>query len=472
MIRARRQLAVSGVVALSLTLAAASAWAGSPGASARLISPAGLGPQYTGLSGAGRGLGDRTAKYGIKAGSFVLQPRLFLETAYDTNFFRVDVRTVGLSGFATPTGVFLLHLRPGLGLYNTGAKSVWVTATADADVRLPLTGGAAASDQTNVGGKAKLSVDFFPRSLFSFNLHDAFSRTLWTRASEFSNANMNRNQLGATLSLKPGGRALEVALGYDWNITRYDALATLSRDAHAFRFLTSWRFYPLTYAFLESTLNLTTYPDRPSVASGYSGNLREGMPLKVYAGVSGNLTERFSVLVRAGYGNSLLETQAGSTDNFSSAVGMLQLSYRFTARTVLHVGGARDYNLVAFGGYQDYVRGFLNFSQRIGDVALLSLDGAFDYRWYGEWDPYPFTLGAQGTTVTPIVSERKRTDMRLRAGALVDFDIHRLFGISVGYRLDWVMSDYNQILSLPSGLTRQFVGYAEHRVFASFNLRY
>src|SRR5262245_26043904 len=84
----------------------------------RILSPAGLGPRYSGLLGAGVGLLSKKPRFGVSAGEFVLQPRFFLESEYRSNFYRVDSRD------DDPEGAFALHARPGLALFNPDFDTV------------------------------------------------------------------------------------------------------------------------------------------------------------------------------------------------------------------------------------------------------------------------------------------------------------------------------------------------------------
>ena len=230
-----------------------------------MLSPAGLGSDYSGVAGAGIGLTSGHAKLGVKVGDFVLQPRFFVEGAYSTNFFREDSRST-VSGQVTPlSDVFMLQLRPGVGIYNPGFSKVAVSAGIDANIRLPLTGSNRATDKVDAGGVASLNVAIWPKGPFTLVLYEQFRRDLWTRpASAVSNVNRNQNKLGADMAIKPGGGAIEVKLSYRWDVQRYDDADTLDRDGHNMRFLASWRFYPLNFFFLESTLDMTDYPNTPS----------------------------------------------------------------------------------------------------------------------------------------------------------------------------------------------------------------
>ena len=82
--------------------------------------PCGIGSGLFRALGVGAGLQPTTAEFGIQAGDFVVQPRLFLEGAYTTNFYREDPRSQ-VSGQTTElTDVFMMQLRPGIGMYNPG----------------------------------------------------------------------------------------------------------------------------------------------------------------------------------------------------------------------------------------------------------------------------------------------------------------------------------------------------------------
>jgi hypothetical protein len=442
------------------------------GTPSRLISPAGLGPDYSGLLGVGIGLQPSTAEFGIEAGDFVVQPRLFLEAAYTTNFYREDLRS-RVSGLTTElSDVFMLKLRPGIGMYNPGFSKVAVTAGIDANIRVPLSGSQTDKDLIDVGGVAHMAVSFFPKGPFTFVLHEQFRRDLWNRpASTVANANRNKNKLGADMVIKPGGGAIEFTLGYDWDIDRYDDASNMDVDQHRFRLLGSWRFYPLSYVFIESTFNMLDYPNAAPESEGSLGNYRAATPVRASAGLSGYFTERVALLVRLGYGNSLLEEQLAAPDNFEMLVGMAQLSFRFGPGTVLHVGGAHDFETVIFGGYRSYFRGYASLDQRLGGFGMLHIDAAYDYRDYGLWSPYPYDIPNAGE-LTPQVSESQRNDSRIRAGMLVDFNVHRAFGITLGYRYDTVLTDFNIVINSAGYDAKTFTGYDEHRIFTTLNVRY
>ncbi|MCB9727555.1 MAG: hypothetical protein H6744_02545 [Deltaproteobacteria bacterium] len=451
---------VAGVVAVGQTALAQPA----PPSDPRISSPAGLGATYSGAIRAGTGLPSTAPRYGIRLGDFVLQPRFFLQGSYTSNFFRVDTRNANVQEEA----VLALDIRPGLAIFNPNYDLVAMKMSVDADVRVPFSDNQAVKDQLGVGIDADASLLILPKRAFTIGLFEHFDRQLWTRAiATSSNADRNRNSVGADLSLHPGGRALDITAGYRWEIERFDDLNLLDTDEHVVSLLASWRFYPQTYVFLDTAMRLSEYATpRPVGDDTEVGNYVPGKPVRAALGLSGYISERVAMLVKAGYGNSLLDPGA---ENFSNFIGRLQASFRFSARSVLHVGAIRDFDLVAFGGQYAYVRGFVSFEQSIRDRVLVHLDFSIDHRRFGRWVPALLANPADpDTTIRPGTSDAHRKDLILAAGLLVDIDITRLFGLTLGYRFSSNLTDF--ATTLPSG--QIFQGYNEHRAFATLNLRY
>lgn len=462
-----RRVSVSKWLLLVWLVVAAQSALAQPASSTdpRISSPAALGPSYSGNIRAGTGLPPTAPRYGIRLGDFVLQPRLFLQGSYTSNFFRVDTRNAA----AKEEAVFAMDIRPGFALFNPNYDLVAMKLAVDADVRIPFSSNQAVKDQLGVGIDADASILILPKRAFTIGIFEHFDRQLWTRAvSTSENADRNRNSVGVDLSLHPGGRALDITAGYRWEIERFDSLKLLDTDEHVISLLASWRFYPQTYAFLDAAVRLSEYATARPVGDDVEfANYVPGKPVRAALGVSGYLTERVSLMVKVGYGNSLLDSGA---EDFSSVIARLQASFRFGLRSVLHIGAIRDFDLVAFGGQYAYVRGFLSFEQSIRDRVLVHLDFSVDQRRFGRWVPGLLSNPADPESqIRPTASDAHRNDLVLGAGVLVDVDLTRVFGLTLGYRFSTNLTDFT-ISVADSG--ENFQGYDEHRVFATLNLRY
>ena len=353
-----------------------------PGPNPSLVNPIGLGSNYTGPVRAGLGITHTDSAYGVAVGEFVLQPRFLAETEMTSNFFKVDTRNLETE----ETLAFSLHLRPGLGIENPNASTVKFMFATDVDVLVPLSEDEAVTSQTNVGVESQAAVTFTIKRLMSFTLKENFWRELLVRpfSAGGGDSHRSRNSAGLDVTFHPGGGALVFELSYDLDIVLYDSLSLLDDMQHKLRFMTSWRFLPLNYAFLEASVGFQSYLEEVTAEEQAStGNRVEGMPVRVYGGFSGYLTNRIAVMLRVGYGNSLLE----SGEDFSSFIGDARVSFRFSPRTALHVGGGRSFSLVGMGGHLDTIRSYVSFEQSLADLVLLHLDVGFDYLVYGDWAP-------------------------------------------------------------------------------------
>ncbi len=486
------------VVALTVLLGSY-AHAKTPGPDPSLVNPIGLGSNYTGPVRAGLGITHTDTMYGVGVGDFVLQPRFLAETELTSNFFKVDSRNADTD----ETLAFSLHLRPGIGISNPNASTVKMRFSTDLDVLVPLSAEEAITDQTNVGVQSNAAVTFTLKRLMSFTLKESFWRDLLVRPQSAGggDSHRNRNALGLDVTMHPGGGALVFELGYEWDIVLYDSLVQLDDNQHKLRFMTSWRFLPLNYAFLEANVAFQSYLEELTTEEADSaGNRIPGMPLRVYGGFSGYLTNRIAVTLRVGYGNSFLE----SGEDFSSFIGDARVSMRFTPRTALHVGGGRSFNLAGLGGHLDIIKSYISFEQSLADLVLLHLDVGFDYLVYGEWapantqtegpdgfsyqncsrvvlegsDPGEYTI-ADCDAKNPVA----RQDYVFKAGLLADFEISRIFGLTFGYRFHMNMTDFGVqsvtfqdfgggIVDTVAGPETLYQGYTDHRVFLTLNLRY
>ena len=152
-------------------------------------------------------------------------------------------------------------------------------------------------------------------------------------------------------------------------------------------------------------------------------------------------------------------------------IGQVQGTYRFTPKTVLHVGAARNFQPGALGAIMAFWRAYFAFEQGVANIVLIHADFQYDRRDFGAWDP------SDSESVTLSASTPERQEDVFRARMLVDIDISRIFGLTVGYQFQGVLSDYlscqgDQPCTEQDSQSKQHYGYLDHRVFLSANLRY
>ena len=85
-------------------------------------------------------------------------------------------------------------------------------------------------------------------------------------------------------------------------------------------------------------------------------------------GLVGNISSLVKVLLKAGYGGSFVSGSTGS-DNFSSAVGQLEIQYQLGPKDYLLVGFKRDLKPTSIFKYYGLMRGYLEYRR------------SFNHRW-------------------------------------------------------------------------------------------
>jgi len=113
-------------------------------------------------------------------------------------------------------------------------------------------------------------------------------------------------------------------------------------------------------------------------------------------------------------------------------------------------------------------------------------DGSGGVRRYETCTRIVFDGEPEGNVDCEVNGPEKRTtpreDVKVGAGLLADFDISRIFGMSLGYRFDASISDFGiqsrtfeingaNADPVDAQLT-SYQSYMDHRVFLTLNLRY
>ena len=142
-----------------------------------------------------------------------------------------------------------------------------------------------------------------------------------------------------------------------------------------------------------------------------------------------------------------------------------------TSTSVFSSGWVRNFRNSPVGNYlatDDFkFQGDLRLMQRVQTqiMATYSLVG------YGKYDPE-----AEGDLATITPANGVRADQVLRLAASVGFDIFRFIGVSLGYNLEQLASNYelNPLPDPVSGLKgdTDYASYVRHIVFASLDIRY
>jgi len=183
------------------------------------------------------------------------------------------------------------------------------------------------------------------------------------------------NNLGIGIDYQPGGGALQLATDYIFFVDYYDRTnelgegynaAALDNMRHMPSMNLTWRFLPKTAAFLDAQGQLTDYFSS-GIFSGTSIANPNSSILTTHMGLVGNLSSLVKVLLKAGYGASFIS--GDSSNQFSSAVGQLEIQYQLGPKDYLKVGFKRDLKPTSIFKYYGLMRGYLEYRR------------SFNHRW-------------------------------------------------------------------------------------------
>ena len=392
---------------------------------------------------------------GVRLGNIVLWPTLFVESRWDSNVFQQDAQDT-----TELTSAALFRFLPGLAISNLRPNKLAFTFGLLGDARVYVSEDRAVKGQNNVGGNADLRLDILPNSPVTITLLDTFRRSLQSQnVSSDKTFNVNANRAGIRFAIHPGGKALDIALGYAYLLHIFDDTTNLNWQSHNITFKSTWRFYPKTFAILEATLAMKDWDSEPYG----QGQFVDNKALRVWAGLSGFWTKKLTTLIKVGYGNSLHD----EGPSFEHIIGHVELGYKITNGILLAAGYLRDYSQTSFLGNffvenRTYLRTQFDLVQRV------RIDGMAAYSLvdYAEYDP-----AALGVSQV-FVSHKERRDQVIRGNIRVDVDIARWVGVSVGYEVMAVLSNYfTENLSLAER-PRDYGAFVRHQVYGSVNIRY
>jgi Putative beta-barrel porin 2 len=320
----------------------------------------------------------------------------------------------------------LFHVRPGLRLAAPGSRLDF-----DANAALDWTRytgwlGATTSQLSYLGATAGATLEVGKGGPLTFHVGEQFNRSDRTTNPAIGLGTLtNANTLGASLTARPGGGAIEATLGYDFALESYQSYnpntgagaggdanndpsqySKFSNQTHKVELNSRWRFLPKTAVILDGSWAFRVY-DSSSVNVATS-------PLRVEAGLAGLLTEKVRITLRAGW----MKMFAASGSEFQSVIGLGEVGWNPTETAGLTLGLSRSAEPVSstYGWYDDW-RAYLQGRIALGGRAQLTGGARIDRIAFAD----PATAGAAN-----------RTDTQAALDLAVDVEVMRLLHVLGG----------------------------------------
>lgn len=405
---------------------------------------------------------------GVRAGALEIHPSVFVEGGFDNNVFFDSADDAGSPNSASLLraggGVDIQNMRSNNVNFRLGGSFVYRHLTSIDDPESRLSDEAVEARNGIANARASGMLAILPRSSVTLELHEDFRYTE-RPGYETSVAGFEKiaNKVGPDLRFRPGSGALELRLGYRFQLTEFlDAsalgagAARASNESHDVRMLTHWRWLPKTALLLDIKYRAINYA-RPDEFLGQGQSARsadrDSNPFRIETGIKGLLSKRISLILLAGY----LNTFNVVGESFTGFVGKAELRYRIEPTVNFGIGYQRD-------GSDSFFSNFYTLNRYYADAELhffskVTLGGrvAFDDIQYS-------ANGAPGGI--------ERTDPVLRARVFARYNFTQWFNATLDWRLDQNDTEYGSPVTEVDPAQRDFASYSRQLVMARLALDY
>lgn len=383
---------------------------------------------------------------GVRLGdTMVLHMSLGTELGWDSNVFYQA---------SNEASSFYLRLTPGFDLTNRprleGQRAIQFDVHGGLNYVEYLSSNAEIVSHRQFNVDAGAQASFFSYSPYNFSVLDNYERsTQPPYNASSSNYDRDTNQVGARVSLSPGGGRLTVMADYFFGIDYFeqDPLTEFDMQSHQFDLRVSWRFLPKTAVYIAANEYIYHY-----VNTGIDPTLAhsDSYPLRIDAGLQGLITTKLTVNLWIGYGNGFYVT--GPSPN--TAVGGLNLTWKPTMLSTGTIGYQHDFQNSLLGSYFDEDMAFISWTQLIWRFT-----GAVRFQYSNQ--RYNGVMPAQATT--------DGTDNYVEASVRIDYPFMRWLFASAGYDLYLNRSNRTILGPTPLGVP---VDYTRNVVYLRLTASY
>ncbi len=248
------------------------------------------------------------------------------------------------------------------------------------------------SSDTTYGGSIGLTTQLgSSQSVVSFRLENQLVRTPTyfdepgTIPSDERRFRQWFNVGTARLTFRPGGRALELDVGYRNRLSIYDTTSTglPQGQEHGGLLEARWRFLPKTVLLVHGDISTFTVGNDPR-----DEELRtsRGYPLRVYVGAIGQVTSRLQAELTAGYSDTLTEDDRRT---IRGPIGSAIVKYDINEAMYVRGGYRRTIAPTATLSAYSSDAAFAQFQALLFSRVMFGLFGQYELRMFGELPAVP-----------------------------------------------------------------------------------
>jgi len=387
--------------------------------------------------------------HGVISDSVIFWPALFVESRFDSNLFRQHPDE-------QPRSAFYLRARPGISVQNRKGRDFSAQFGLLGDVRHYFSSATSVAEQGRVGGELEAAVNFYPQGMFTVGLFEKARHELQApNVATSGTYDMFRNEIGAKLSIKPGGtierRPLSFTLGALNRLTLYPEFERGNALGNQLFFKGIWLFLPKTALTMDASWEQHAFTGEDELGINV-----DSQPLRATMGLNGLITPKVSISIDMGWGMSSHE----SGPSFSNFLADLQLSFAPRNTVSFKIGGRHDFNTSYLGNFYQYIEGY-------GELDLI-------FARTLQWNTKVSVLYVMfGQIIQPegfFLPQLNRLDLITRAHTRITVPISRIFSFTAGYEFELVQSNYEALHIASNRVDR--AAYIRNVIFGSLDIRY
>ncbi|MDY0059450.1 MAG: outer membrane beta-barrel protein [Myxococcota bacterium] len=393
---------------------------------------------------------------GIRQGYFLIHPAVAVEGRYDTNVFRVGPDDQQTDLTAAP----LLRLLPQVTIETLPSRKAELQGTAGLELRTFLHDSPQVDNQSNFGAhldlRGAVGMDSWIGAeaieRFYFQPEPGSDQNFLTDVTTFDRL-YNHTELRGVL--RPGHGMLEFTPRYQLLLERFLDFSVADRTIHTVGLDGRWKFFPKTAVVVRSSYGWREF-DNDYIPSSN--------PLRVTGGLLGLITPKLSLDLEVGYGNSFTD----EAESFSSVIGTLRATERFTERMILSGGYRRDFRDTPWSSHYDSHLFDLRWNQQIAGQVGIQAGVSYEFRFFT-----PLLASQRGVTLRDEIRD-ERQDGVTRGELLVEWHPNDWFTVGAGYQLERRATDAIAAIETSDGMATivNDAAYIKHQVYTRLGVLY
>ena len=408
----------------------------------------------------------RTEGPGIRAGDLEIHPGVGIEVGYDSNLYYTS-DTVA-PGFPGRVDSAILRVTPHILVSTRGVarRAGGEGDEGEAQPSVTFRGGVwgsyyeffADERRRNVSLDAGLRLNILPGRTVSFSLFDDFSRGIrpFTDNTTETSTARDQNRAGVDVLFQSDGGIFQVRTGYKFGLDYFEGeeFRYGNTFAHSVELQETFRFLPQTGIVHLTTIGFRDYFETGVVTPTA---VQDNVTVSSSIGLNGAITPEVSLVAMVGYTGGFYDSRiAGYDQDYESATGSLQVTWRLMENAQLVAGYNRSFQPSFIGNYFSLDRGHLGFQATFAGSFMFGATAGAGFVDFGQIvDATGMPVGADSRGM-PLTN---RQDVRVDANLFGEYRFNEWLGLNATVTYLGDFTDFQYSVPIGAGRVLDPAGY-------------